>query len=202
VHSGRAMNPSEPRSALARLNRTIFRLEAHAVEHADRIERLLADAPPCHAVRAIAHHALAMRARFEHVARAHELFAPPLRLAARLAVLRSLVAGHAVDPERAFRMALVDLRHGVELVQLAREIARQEGVFGIFRWCDDWLAVRRTLVASASAQLAWFATRADAPGLAIAPSASGTALASSSGKHEQDAEPADQHHGWHPSRTS
>jgi hypothetical protein len=30
-------------------------------------------------------------------------------------------------------------------------------LFGLIRWCDDWLGARRTLVARVEAQLSWFA---------------------------------------------
>jgi len=33
-------------------------------------------------------------------------------------------------------------------------------VFGVIRWCDDWLTVRRRLITSVEAQLDWFAIAA------------------------------------------
>ncbi|MDX2089965.1 MAG: hypothetical protein SFX73_19065 [Kofleriaceae bacterium] len=52
---------------------------------------------------------------------------------------------------------LLELRHGIEVVKLLRESSRRDELFGVIRWCDDWLAARRTLVARAEAQLTWFA---------------------------------------------
>jgi hypothetical protein len=67
------------------------------------------------------------------------------------------------DPERAYRGALLDLRHGVDVVRVLRDVARLEELFALIRWCDDWLAARRTLVARVEAQLAWFAEQPSLP---------------------------------------
>ena len=67
------------------------------------------------------------------------------------------------DAERAYRAALLDLRHGLDVVRVLREVARLEELFALIRWCDDWLAARRTLVARVEAQLGWFAEQAFLP---------------------------------------
>src|SRR5205807_9737509 len=74
-----------------------------------------------------------------------------------LPTLRHRVADPMLDAARAFRAALLDLRHGVDVVRVLREAARLEELFAVIRWCDDWLGARRTLVARVEAQLAWFA---------------------------------------------
>ena len=56
-----------------------------------------------------------------------------------------------------FRGALLDLRHGIDVVRVLREVSRLEELFAVIRWCDDWLPARRTLVARVEAQLGWFA---------------------------------------------
>ena len=42
-------------------------------------------------------------------------------------------------------------------MKLLGDLARRDMLFGLIRWSDDWLGARRTLVARAEAQLAWFA---------------------------------------------
>ena len=74
--------------------------------------------------------------------------------------LRQLVTDRIHDAERAYRAALLDLRHGLDVVRVLREVARLEELFAVIRWCDDWLPARRTLVARVEAQLAWFAEQA------------------------------------------
>ena len=97
-----------------------------------------------------------MRPRFEHVVQAHDLTVRT-GLGATLSTLRHLVVDRVIDDERSFRTALLDLRHGVDVIKLLREVARRELLFGVIRWCDDWLRARRPLVACVEAQLAWYA---------------------------------------------
>ena len=142
------------RSVLDKLVREIARAESQAIEHAPREARRIGDVPPVEALRAVAVHASEMRPRFVAMAGGHELeVRRGSGIAVSLAALRHLVTS---DPERAFRTALLDLRHGIDLVKLLREHARTQMLFGMIRWCDDWLGARRTLVARVEAQLAWY----------------------------------------------
>ena len=49
------------------------------------------------------------------------------------------------------------------VMRVLRDVARLEELFALIRWCDDWLAARRTLVARVEAQLAWFAEQPSLP---------------------------------------
>lgn len=153
-------NPSHsvllPRRVLDKLIREIARSEQQAIEHAAREARRIGDAPPVLALHEVGAHAIELRSRLEYVVVGHELGWPRRtpRAPHRLAVL---------DPERAFRGALLDLRHGVVLVERLRELARLTELFGIHRWCDDWLSARRTLVARTAAHLAWYVEGIDDP---------------------------------------
>lgn len=154
---------TDRRRLLDKLLRELVRSEAHAVEHAPREARRIGEAPPVQALRDVAAHALAMRPRFEQTLEGHSLAAPRGGIGATLASLRQLVTERIHDSERAYRSALLDLRHGVDVVRVVREIARLEELFALIRWCDDWLATRRTLVARVEAQLGWFADQAFLP---------------------------------------
>jgi hypothetical protein len=145
--------PSDRRRLLEKLVREVGRCEALATDHPARESRRVGDAPPVQALREVADHARAMRARFEAMAVGHDVI--PIRR--RMSTLKRFVIEHVVDAERSFRIALLDLRHGVEVVQILSELAREEGLFGLRRWTADWLVARRTLVARVEAQLAWYA---------------------------------------------
>jgi hypothetical protein len=149
-----------PRSAdrrlIDKLIREISRAEAQAVEHGPREARRLGEVPPVLALRDVADHALAMRPRLLAMLGGHDLKIARPGVGATLSTLRSMVVEQVIDPEASFRTALLDLRHGLEVVKLLRETARREHLFGVIRWCDDWLGVRRTLVARVEAQLAWY----------------------------------------------
>lgn len=148
--------PRDRRRLLDKLVREVLRCEQHAVEHVAREARRIGEVPPVEALRQVADHASAMRTRFEQMLAGHDVTTARGGFAATLATLRHIVVDRVVDPERAYRTALLDLRHGIDVVRLLREIARGEGLFGIIRWCDDWLITRRTQVAIVEAQLGWF----------------------------------------------
>lgn len=156
-----APSPSIDRRLLDKLIREVARAELQAIEHAPREARRLGEVPPVAALHMIARHASAMRPRFVAMANAHDLKLP--RRGATRSTLRGILVDRIHDAERAFRTALLDLRHGADLVQLMRETARREQVFGVIRWCDDWLAERRVLIARGEAQLAWYADPAREP---------------------------------------
>lgn len=147
----------ERRRLLDKLIREITRAELQAIEHPVRESRRIGDSPPVQALRDVAMHAGAMRPRLETILDGHEVSLQRAGFGATLATLRHLVVDHVVDAERSYRTALLDLRHGLDVAKLLREVARRDMVFGLIRWCDDWLAARRTLVARVEAQLAWFA---------------------------------------------
>ena len=204
-----AMMP-ERRRLLDRLIREIYRGEVHAAEHAARQEKLIGDVAPVLALREIAAHALAMRERFEAIVRGYDLQTGRNGFSATLSSLRGLVPDRMVDPERTYRTSLLDLRHGIDVVKLAREVARSEELFGIIRWCDDYLGARRTLVARVEAQLVWFVEQAgvelsppSAPSTTIDDAAPrGTPIAVSEPRHEQEEASPEHRLGVHPSRTT
>lgn len=141
---------------LEKLIRETVRMEAVAIEHAVREARRLGDAPPSHALDRVAAHAGTMRDRFTRILAGHDLGCQRPSIGSTLSTLRHLVVDRATDAEQAFRAAILDLRHGIEVVRLLREVVHAEGLFGLIRWCDDWLRARRTLVTGAEAQLGWF----------------------------------------------
>lgn len=150
---------SEPerRLFLSRLVREVARTELMAVEHAARETRRLGeDAPPARALREVAAHASAQRPRFLSMTEAYGVPGERGGLGAALASLRDLVVDRIVQGERAHRIALADLRNGLDAVRLLREAARADELLGLIRWCDDWMSARRMLVAHAERALAWF----------------------------------------------
>ncbi len=155
------MPGDENRRLLQKLIRETTRSEAQALEHPAREAKRIGPMPPIDALQDVADHATAMQQRFATILEGHELGeqVPRGGISATLSSLRHLVVDRVVDPERAYRTALLDLRHGVEVVKLLREITRREMLFGLIRWCDDWLCARRTLVARVEAQLAWYVER-------------------------------------------
>lgn len=156
MHALASRPTTDRRRLLDKLVRELSRAEAQALEHAPREARRIGESPPVQVLRDVAVHALAMRPRLLHVVDAHELAAGRRAIGTTIATLRHLVTDRIHDAERAYRAALLDLRHGVDVVRVLREVARLEELFALIRWCDDWLPARRTLVARVEAQLDWF----------------------------------------------
>jgi hypothetical protein len=155
--------PTPPRPAtdrrrlLDKLLRELVRSEVQTTEHPHREARRIGESPPVTALRDVAVHALAMRPRLTLALEGHGVVAGRGGIGATLSTLRHIVSDRIHDTERSYRAALLDLRHGVDVVRVLREVARLEELFGLIRWCDDWLTARRTLVARVEAQLGWFA---------------------------------------------
>lgn len=154
---------SDRRRLLDKLVRELLRSEAQAMEHAPREARRLGESPPVAALREVGDHAAQMRPRLVQLLELHGVGPARSGFGARLSTLRYFVVDRVHDPERAFRGALLDLRHGVDVVRVLREVAALEGLFALIRWCDDWMAARRLLVARVEAQLGWFASRPAGP---------------------------------------
>ena len=150
---------SEPdrRRFLGRVVREVSRAELLAIEHAVRETRRLGeDAAPAVALRAIAAHATAMQPRFTTIVSGYDVPCGRGGLGAALASLRDLVVDRIVQGERAYRIAMLDLRHALDIVKLLREATRNDQLLGVIRWCDDWLGARRSLVSHAERELSWF----------------------------------------------
>lgn len=147
---------SDRRRLLDKLLRELVRSEAHAIDHAPREARRLGEAPPVVVLREIAAHASLMRPRFALALAGHALAASGGGISATLSSVRHMIHDQLYDPERAYRGVMLDLDHGVDIVRILRDVARRDELFAVVRWCDDWLVARRTLVARACAQLAWF----------------------------------------------
>jgi hypothetical protein len=150
---------TDRRRLLDKLLRELLRSESQAIEHPSREARRLGEAAPVAALRDVAVHSLAMQPRLMLALDGHGIVTGRSGIVATLSTLRHIVTDRIHDAERSYRAALLDLRHGVDVVRVLREVARLEELFGLIRWCDDWLTARRTLVAGVEAQLAWFANQ-------------------------------------------
>lgn len=204
---GPVMMP-ERRRLLDRLIREIHRGEQQATDQIARLQKLLGDTAPAGVLAEVSEHAATLRERFENIIRGYDLQTGRSSVGTTMSALRGLVTDRIVDPERAYRTCLLDLRHGLDVVKLTREVARSEELFGIIRWCDDYLGARRTLVARVEAQLAWFVEEASMDLMTANPAVvdadvGGMPIATPEVRHEAQEEADPEHRlGVHPSRTT
>lgn len=144
---------------LKTLTHELFQTERSADVHPQREADRLGDVPPAEALRTVSAHAREVLQELPALAKKHGL---PDSFAGQaigefFSDMRQLVADRLIDPERSYRGTLLGLRHGLDLVELIRQVARVRGNGELADWCAGWLAKRQPLVDAVAAQLAWFA---------------------------------------------
>jgi hypothetical protein len=159
--AGRGM--SQGQKLLRSLGRELFQTEASARLHCKREAERLGDLPPAEPLKkASAHAEESIKSLWR---RGIGRQVPGSVLGAVTGVLfsnvRELLLDRAIRGERSYRGTLLGMRHGVDLVCLLKDVARQEGDAELELWCDAWLQVRVPLVQQTEAQLAWFAEHTD-----------------------------------------
>lgn len=152
-----AISEPERRRVVYKLVREVVRAEDRAVEHVERELNRHRDVGPAHAMSALGAHIDSMRDRFTYVCDGYGISAGRSRVRGVMTSIKQFVVSPS-DAMRAYEFALDDLSQSIDLVKGLRVVAKGDGLFGIVRWCDDWLAARRTLVTSAIAQLQWYAS--------------------------------------------
>jgi hypothetical protein len=156
--------------------RELFQTEESAVSH-PRVEaqRLGESSPPARAMLAVAAHAKEVLAELPRLARDHDLPVSTggLAVGKAFSIVRDSFADLLLNAEKSYRGTILGMRHGVDLVELMRYLAQEEGDLEIEAWCSEWLARRRPLVEATARELSWFAAN---PDRAMAP-AKGGALA-------------------------
>lgn len=162
----------DTRTLLAAMVRELFQTEqsakTHPVTEADR----LGDVPPAYALRAVAHHAETALSELPTITKHEDL---PVSdggrgVGALFAALRERFADLTLNEEQSYRATLVGMRHGLDLVESIRHVARVEGDDALVAWCGAWLDRRRVLVDSVASELAWFSRH---PDCALRPAMSG-----------------------------
>jgi hypothetical protein len=74
-------------------------------------------------------------------------------------VIRDRLGDRTLRRERSYRATLIGLRHGVDLVQLMLDVARQAGHAELVSFFEHWLSKRTPLVEAVARELQWFAER-------------------------------------------
>ncbi len=158
----------EPQHLLRSLFAELYDSERSASVHCRREGDRLGDCPLGSVMRAIAAHALADLPRLQTLAVGRDvaIHQGPGVVGRLFTGFRELVTDHMLSAERSYRMTVLAVRHGVDLVRLLRALAEQVGDDDLRRFCDGWLATRVLLVEDAGHRVRWFAehpTRAQAP---------------------------------------
>jgi hypothetical protein len=147
------------RTLLKSTMREFFQTETSAVLHCRREAERLGEAPPARAMLKIAEQAEQFLKELPSLAEAHDLpkSAGGAAVGAFLSQLRDTVIDRLTRTERSYRVTLLGVRHGVDLVQLLEPAAREASMPELSAFCRRWLEARRPLVAGLEGELAWFA---------------------------------------------
>jgi hypothetical protein len=157
------ISPADRQRALQTLLRSLFRelfqTEMSAVKHCRREAERLGEASPAVTLREISRQAQGFLAELPAIARAHELPASAggAAVGALFSEARDKVFDRLIRSERSYRGTLLGLRHGVDLMVLLGQVARERGYAELSAFCERWLGARVPLIASVERELVWFA---------------------------------------------
>lgn len=167
-----AAEPSQPTAAEAAVSKPdadfrlletlfheLFQAEQSAKVHTLREADRLGEVPPAAALRAVSAHASRIMEELPALAQKCDLPISYLGKTAgfMLSMMRQWVLDHVVEPERSYRVTLLGMRHGVDLVTLISQLAQAGNHRELAQWCSRWLSERAPLVEAAAVELAWFA---------------------------------------------
>jgi hypothetical protein len=148
--------------------RELFQSERSATRH-PRIEaERLGTSPPGGAMEDIAFHADTQLDELDEIARARGI--APAEGAKAIGKAFSVVRDHVTDLtttiEQSYRLTLMGVRHGIDLVRMLRELGVRAEDDALRQWSERWLAKRIELIERAENELAWFVEN---PNRALAP---------------------------------
>jgi hypothetical protein len=141
----------------------LFQTERSALVHPEREAERYGDAPPAHALRAVANHAREQLPTLEELAAldGRILAKVGMAIGETLSLVRETVADRLVSREKSYRGTLLGMHHGVDLVHEVREVAALAARRDVVIWCEQWLATREPLVQAVRGELDWFARNPD-----------------------------------------
>ncbi len=151
---------ADPRIQLRdKLSRELAQAEHDARIHTRREAGRLGDVPPARALLAIADHADEVEVSIEKLIGHRQPVG--LRLAHAVALAfsnaRHYVFDRLIRTERSYRMTLLGLRHGLDVLRTLREVAASNHDVKLLKFCDRILVERLCLIEDAEQALAWFA---------------------------------------------
>lgn len=152
-------NPAQ--KLLIKLARELYQTESAAVSHARREAARNADSPPATAMLDVANHAdrvlKTLPELFEGRGVGSMSFLGTVGTVV-LSTIRRLGVDYVMGQERSYRMTLLGMRHGIDLVYELEQLAMEMKDEQLTEWCRVWLERRVPLVTSVERQLQWFVT--------------------------------------------
>lgn len=139
--------------------RELFQTETSAVKHRRREAKRNPNTPPARVLEEVSRQAERFLQELPSIAEAHELpkSAGGSGIGALLSLTRDKITDRLIRMERSYRVTLIGVRHGVDLVVLVSVAAQEAGLVELRTFCERWLEARRPLVDRLEIELEWFA---------------------------------------------
>jgi hypothetical protein len=146
----------------------LFQAERSATRHPRVESDRLGATPPGNAMDEIALHAEKQLDELDDIAVLRGIAdgAAPKAIGRVFSSIRDNLTDLTTSAEQSYRLTLLGVRHGIDLVRLLRELAIRADDRGLKAWTEGWLLRRVELAEQAEAQLEWFAEH---PARALAP---------------------------------
>jgi hypothetical protein len=147
------------RLLLKSLMRELFQTETSAVQHCRREAERLGEASPARTMREISDQAERFLKELPRIAKNADLPRSGVGagIGAFLSEARDKVFDRLIRSERSYRVTMLGVRHGVDLVHLLAQAAQEANLPDLSEFCERWSAARQPLVASLERELVWFA---------------------------------------------
>jgi hypothetical protein len=157
------MTTRDTTALLQHLGRELWQTETSAFRHCAREAHRLHDTPPGAAQRAVSSDAERVLVELREVARREGLVVSGFGIAIGgvLSELRDTLLDKLIVKERSYRVTLLGMRHGVDVVSALAQVAERAGRNELVAFCRSWHERRVPLVAAVEAELKWFAVHPD-----------------------------------------
>jgi hypothetical protein len=159
---------SETKQLFESTLRELFQAERSGSRHPRVEAQRLGQGPPAAIMDEIASHASTALEELDDIARERGVRpSDDMKAIGRtLSGFRNQFADLTMTQEQSFRMTLLGVRHGIDLVRLLRELALVAHDEDLRQWSERWLLRRLDLAEQAETALEWFVAN---PHKAIAP---------------------------------
>jgi len=146
----------------------LFQAERSAARHPLIESERLAATPPGGTMEEISLHADSQLDELTELARLRGIAHSPAAqaLGRAFSVLRDNLTDLTTTTEQSYRLTMLGVRHGIDLVRVLRELANAAEDTALRTWSEKWLLRRVELIERAEMELRWFVEN---PARAMAP---------------------------------